>query len=324
MNKIKGLSTTSKKAGRKWAKFFLRRYPQIQVKKAKNLSINRAMAANPATIAKWFKEYEKVLKDLGLNSPEQIWCGDEAGVQNVPKEVYVLGEKGKQVWQTVCGEQGETSTLLVFVNGIGMVVPPMILHRGQRVQEAWTRNAPVGVRVAATSKGYITKAKFHEYGIRFVRYLKNHNLLQKPHLLIVDSHKSHVYNIPFFKEMKANNIAVLAIPPHCSHLVQALDNVPFANFKRFWQQDLADFNFENKGRPLTKADFFSVFWPAFKDAMSVAGIQAGFRHTGIYPVNFDAVDKDKMGPSSVTDMPMSKTIIPIVVCFFRLGLIALH
>ena len=49
------------------------------------------MAANELNVHKWLDEYQEVLKDLGINSPEQIWSGDETGVQNVPKEQSVLG-----------------------------------------------------------------------------------------------------------------------------------------------------------------------------------------------------------------------------------------
>ena len=85
--------------------------------------------------------------------------------------------------------------------------------------------------IAATFKGHITKQKFHEYGARFVRYLKTHKILDRPHLLIVDSHKSHMYNVAFFDLMKEMNIHVMAITPHTSHIVQVLDSTPFAQFK---------------------------------------------------------------------------------------------
>ena len=61
------------------------------------------------------QEYEEVLKDLGINSPEQIWSGDKSGVQNVPKVELVIGATGTPAHQTVSGEQGETSTILSFV-----------------------------------------------------------------------------------------------------------------------------------------------------------------------------------------------------------------
>ena len=113
------------------------------------------MAANEPNVRKWFLEYKKVLNDLNINSPEQIWSGDETGVQNVPKDEVVLCVKGKKAYQTVAAEQGETFTILTFVNGVGNVVPPMVIHKGERVQTQWTRDVPVGVHIAATSKGYV-------------------------------------------------------------------------------------------------------------------------------------------------------------------------
>ena len=47
--------------------------PKILVKKAKNLSSACAMCANEINVKNWFKEYEKVLADLNITSPEQIW-----------------------------------------------------------------------------------------------------------------------------------------------------------------------------------------------------------------------------------------------------------
>ena len=69
-----------------WAKYFLKRYTNIRVRKAVNLSIARAMAANEPNIRRWFVEYNQVLKGLNIQSPEYIWSGDETGVQTVPKE----------------------------------------------------------------------------------------------------------------------------------------------------------------------------------------------------------------------------------------------
>ena len=301
LNGIKGFSTKTKRAGRKWAKFYLKHYPEIRVKKARNLSIARAMAANELNVKKWFAEYKQVLKDLEINSPEQIWSGDETGVQNVPKEQLVVGATGTPASQTVSGEQGETSTILSSVNAVGLVCPPMVIHRGQCVQQYWTKDAPIGWCITATMKGYITKHKFHEYSIHFVCFLNTHNLLNQKHLLIVDSHKSHVYNVAFFEEMLENNIHVLTIPPNTSHIVQALDSTPFAQFQKNWQRLLLDYNFDHHGQVVGKGDFFKLVVPAWRHAMTVGRIQSGFRKTGIFPINFEAIDKAKFTPSQVTD-----------------------
>ena len=90
---------------------------------------------------------------------------------------------------------------------------------------------PGDMRLAATTKGYITKAKFHEFGLHFIKYVKTNCMLGRKNLLIVDGHKSHLYNLPFYELMRVNNIEVLTIPPHTSHLLQPLDSAPFGAFE---------------------------------------------------------------------------------------------
>ena len=228
-NNLKGFSEHMQLAGKKWVRGFLSRQVNLTVKTAKNLSIARAMGVNPTIISNWFVKLKSTLKSCGINSPSQVWSGDETGVQSVPKEKKVVAVKKVKAYQQVSAEQGETSSVLTFVSGEGKVVPPMIIHKGERVQENWIRKAPGDVRVAATTRGYITKAKFHEYGLRFARYLRQQELNDRPHMLIVDSHSSHLYNLPFYQVMKANNIHVFTIPPHTSHILQPLDSTPFCH-----------------------------------------------------------------------------------------------
>ena len=83
----------------------------------------------------------------------------------------------KPLINQVPADQGETSTILTFVNAIGRVCPPMVIHKGQYVQREWATNMPVSVKLAVTTKGYITKLKFHEYGIIFMKYLALFGLL---------------------------------------------------------------------------------------------------------------------------------------------------
>ena len=98
--------------------------PHNSIKEARNLSIAHAMGANPTVISQWFDHLKKIQMEVGIVSPAQIWSGDETGVQNVPKEIKVLGIKNIRTFQQVSSEQGETLTILSFVNALGNVVPP--------------------------------------------------------------------------------------------------------------------------------------------------------------------------------------------------------
>ena len=101
--------------------------------------------------------------------------------------------------------------------------------------------------------------------------------------------------------MLSNNIEVLTIPPHTSHLLQLLDSVPFAQFKKYWENNLCRYNNSHNGHPLNKVDFWDVFVSSWNQAMVPKNIIAGFRHTGIYPFDPTAIPKTVMAPSLVTD-----------------------
>ena len=247
VNGITGFSNERQMAGHKWLSGFLKCYPDISLKKARNLSIARAMGANPTVISQWCSLLKKVMDTVDITSPEQIWSGDETGIQNILKEIKVLGYKNIRTFQQVSSEQAETSMVLSFISAAGNVVPPLIIHKGQCVQDSWKVKAPGDVQLGATTKGYITKSKFHHHGLHFIKYLKNAGLEKRKNLLIVDGHKSHLYNLPFYEAMRANDIEVLTIPPHTSHILQILDSIPFAQFKKHWEKNLMHYNSSHSG-----------------------------------------------------------------------------
>ena len=259
------------------------------------------MCANPTMINRFFDQYESLLKKLNIDSPRQIWNCNESGCPDVPKEREVVGETGIPASQIVAKEQGENTTVLTFANAMGEVVPPIVIHKGSRVADAWTLDAPVGVMVFASQKGWINRKIFLEYVTRWVHWMKSHKYLDRPHILLLDSHKLHVYNIQFIKLMLEFNIHVLAIPPHTSHLTQPLDDAPFANLKAEWNANLIEYMFHNVSCGMPKSDFFYVFWPAWRKAMTVSNVQAGFRETGIFPVNRNKIHPALLGPSQPTD-----------------------
>ena len=170
------------------------------------------------------------ITETSYSFPRYIWSGDETGVQTVLKEERYLGKVNKPLYSTVGADQGETSTALSFINAVGHVCSPLVLHKRQQVQVNWSDGMPHFIKLAATSKGYITKHQFHQYGIRFMQYFAKIGKLDRTHLLIIDSHKSHMYNLAFFEEIR-EHCSYSNPPPLMSHILQPLDLTPFAQFK---------------------------------------------------------------------------------------------
>ena len=115
--------------------------------------------------------------------------------------------------------------------------------------------------------------------------------------------------------MISNNIEVLTIPSHTSHLLQALDLVPFAQFKKCWKHNLCKYNNTHSGCPLNKVDFWDVFIPSWNQAMVPKNIIAGFWHTGIYPFDPTAIPKTIMAPSLVTHKENGEGRLVLKFCY---------
>ena len=101
--------------------------------------------------------------------------------------------------------------------------------------------------------------------------------------------------------MKANNVHVFTIPPHTSHVLQALESTPYAQFKRLWEVNLLEYNASHRGRALNKVDFWDVFCPTWDKAMVPKNILSGFKNTGISPFDPTAIPESVLSPSMVTD-----------------------
>ena len=120
----------------------------------------------------YFKKLKLTLTACGINSPTQVWPSDENGLQSVPKEKKVLAIKKVKAYQQVSAEQGEISTVLNICQWGGEGSTTDGNHKGERVQDNWVSKAPGD----ATTRDYITKAKFHEYGLGFAHYWRQQEL----------------------------------------------------------------------------------------------------------------------------------------------------
>ena len=61
-----------------------------------------------------------------------------------------------------------------------------------------------------------------------------------PKLLIFDGHSSHI-SVELVQEARANNVHLLCLPAHTTHLLQPLDVAVFSTVKREWREQLKGF-----------------------------------------------------------------------------------
>ena len=126
----------------------------------------------------------------------------------------------------------------------------------------------------------------------FQEWFTNHFLLhippQRPILLLLDGHSSH-YQPQLIRTAAANQIILFCLPPHTTHWCQPLDRSCFSPLKKAYNNECHLYMSCNPGKAVNRFNFTETFSRAWTKAMTPANIVAGFRSTGIYPLNRYAV-----------------------------------
>lgn len=284
-----------------WLRRFLNRYPHLSSRMPQQMSRYRATCANRNTIFTWFGFVRDLFDRYGIVEAACVWNVDETGLMDIPKPRRIIAPKKLKANQIVPKERGETTTAVVMVNAAGQKVPPMIIHKGRKVQQAWKENSNQAL-VRASPSGWINKDLFWEFGNHFIEFLKTTGLDNKRHVVFLDGHMSHTYNIKFLHMMTQNQITVVCLPAHTSHFLQPLDGVPLAILKSQWQVELHYWNRKKAGMAINKGEWFLLFNRAWRK-LSPAVIVKGFSQTGIWPLRPEMISEDKFAPSDLLCPP---------------------
>ena len=147
-DKKRGFSPVKMTAGRCWLRGFYKRHPEVRSKVSVNLSIARAISANPTQISHFFDQYKEWVDNWGLEYlPNNIWNVDECGVGDVPQPSTVVGVTGECSFQTVSGEKPTNTTVVSYISAGGMTMPPLVIFKAARIKPEWHEAAPTGYMI---------------------------------------------------------------------------------------------------------------------------------------------------------------------------------
>jgi hypothetical protein len=127
---------------------------------------------------------------------------------------------------------------------------------------------------------------------------------REPRLLMLDGHGSHMTE-DFLFECYINNIFVLFLPAYTSHVLQPLDVAVFGPLKRAYRKLISDLASIADSSHIGKITFLYTYDKARKEAITKLNALAGWKATGLWPVNLAKVLMNPM----VTQTP--ETPIPV-------------
>lgn len=120
---------TKQQAGVDWLEAYMKRNPELSIRKPEATSLGRATSFNRTTVTEFFENLSRAYRKFPNGPlPEYIYNLDETALTTVHNPPKIVGQKGvKQIGQVTSGERGVLVTACCFINATGNSVPPFLV-----------------------------------------------------------------------------------------------------------------------------------------------------------------------------------------------------
>jgi hypothetical protein len=221
--------------GEDWFLSFKKRH-SLSLKTPQNVEFARKNATDSFIIYGYFDILKKVLDDNNIE-PQNIWNLDETSICIDSTKSKVVGARGVRATRTTSTSGRENTTVLVMASATGEKAPPLIVFKGAHIWDQWIAPKDTeypGTVYAASKNGWMESEIFQNFFRNVVLPTLG---TDRPALIVYDGHSTHIDEEIILRALE-ENIIILKLPPHTSHLLQPLDLAVFKVFKTKWNEKL--------------------------------------------------------------------------------------
>lgn len=220
-----------------------------------------------------------------LDKPGQVFNVDESGMPLNPKGVKCVANRGTQNLTAPSSGDKTQITVVAGVCASGSCIPPMVILDRKTLPPYFTIGEVPGTVYGLSNKGWIDQQLFD---IWFCNHFLQYAPSARPLLLLLDGHSSH-YCPDTIRLAAKEKVILFALPPNTTHFSQPLDKGCFGPLKNYWRAECHHFMSCNPGLVVSRYSFSRLFSTAWMKAMTMSNILGGFKVTGVFPLNRDAV-----------------------------------
>lgn len=281
-------NTETQLAGYDWLNSFLRRNTELSIRKSQGLSLARSEGMNREEANHFFDLLREVYTQNNMfNRPGNIFNMDETGFQINNEGGAVIASKGaKSVHVLTSNERGENVSMIACCSAEGNFLPPVLIFKGVREKKEFGDGLPPGSKVFMNQKSSYINSEL------FFRWLKEHFVPKKPPgrtVLILDGHTSHKNSLQMLDYAEENEITLVCLPSHTTQALQPLDRAFFKPLKHYYRKEARLWSTNHPGRKITRLQAGELIGKAWGKSASVQTGLSGFKATGIFPLNPEAI-----------------------------------
>ena len=153
----------------------------------------------------------------------------------------------------------------------------IVYPRKKCVPDHLKENALPGTMFTNSESGWITREIYAKWFQNFLEAIPP----MRPVLLIEDWHSSHI-TMDIIELARRNDIHLLCLPSHTTHVLQPLDIGVFKSFKSFFSKACHKYIISHPGRVITTDVIASLVGEAWPQSVTPLNIMSGFKKSGVY------------------------------------------
>ena len=167
----------------------------------------------------------------------------------------------------------------------------MIIFKDENISKNWlSKKLLKKWYISCNNKGWINNVHDIQWLKKCFEPATREKADEEPRLLIYDGHDSHI-SADFIRHCIANDIVLLLLSSHSSHLLQSLDVDVFSSLKQA-MRCLLNRLYRTGITRMQKMEWFECFIQAWVEVVNKSNIEEEWREVDIYPINpFKILDK---------------------------------
>ncbi len=179
---------------------------------------NRAASCTKEVIDHWFDLVNQKLLELDLfDKPFALWNVDEGQFASSVGQSKVICKRGAKNPNRITVNNEKIG---FTVQGCCKCLPPYILFKATNLYNKWCLGGLTGTMFNTSQSGWMEEQTFYAWFTQlFIQKVADINGSK---VLFMDGHNSHI-SLRIIDAAIENNIHILCLPSHSSHLLQPLD-----------------------------------------------------------------------------------------------------
>lgn len=188
------------------------------------------------------------------------------------------------------------TTIVEYISTSGAILPLLVIFKGKGIQQQWLPDDDDNAldplrtwRFTTSENGWTSNSIALEW---LTKVFIPSTTTTAPRLLVADGHGSHETD-DFMWHCYINNIHLLFLPAHASHILQPLDVAVFSPLKATYRRQITNLATMTDCALIGKRLFLASYVIAREEGLTARNIRSGWKASGLWLVN---LNKPLMSP----------------------------